>query len=187
MNSTATAARRLLAAAGAAMLLTGGSVIAAAPSAQAAWVAPCTGTGCQNKDPHTVGCDKDPAVRTVTFVHPSDPSQILVDVQFRFSPGCHAAWARVFGYAGSASTSGACNGGPGFQGGRIRTQFNLNGSWVGYTSHSRSTYNGSCPPGDVTVWSKMVPTGSLFRTQVCRIYNPTTFSEDDGCTPFIQP
>lgn len=54
-----------------------------------ATAAPCTYKGCNGKDPQTTGCAND-AVTKDEF-----SMDILIRVQLRWSPSCHAFWTRV--------------------------------------------------------------------------------------------
>ncbi|WP_441250901.1 DUF2690 domain-containing protein [Kitasatospora sp. McL0602] len=72
----------------AALLLAATGVAALPGTASAA--GSCSGAGCTGKDPQAAGCGDD-AVTSASF------SGASVRVELRYSPSCHAAWARAAG------------------------------------------------------------------------------------------
>ncbi len=53
--------------------------------------APCSGSSCNGRDPHTTGCDV--GARTIDeFTSPADG---YMRVELRYSSACYAAWARA--------------------------------------------------------------------------------------------
>lgn len=64
---------------------------------QKAYATGCQYSGCNGKDPVTMGCDGD--AYTIKSNVASGPSGVIYG-DIRFSPSCHASWARGISYSG---------------------------------------------------------------------------------------
>ncbi len=152
----------------AALVLAGG--LTAVTPAQAAWSAPCSYSTCEGKNP-TIGCDKDPNLRTLDFKAPSvsDAGQgsVDADVQLRYSPGCDAFWARGVGY--SDGVSGGCNT-TRYQYARLQTQ-TYGGQWYPYATYSKDIKTATCSGTSRVAWTLMGRAGTGYRARICRANN----------------
>ncbi|MFE7514194.1 DUF2690 domain-containing protein [Streptomyces sp. NPDC057540] len=69
------------------------AVLALVPLGGTAYAAGCNGTGCENKGPVSMGCDKDARTISVGEVYSSSGGR--TDFELRWSDACWAGWART--------------------------------------------------------------------------------------------
>jgi Protein of unknown function (DUF2690) len=142
----------------------GGVAVMAPPPAVAV---PCTGSGCNGKDPDATGCN-DPAIagRPVTrFSRTVWWEDVWAhSFQIRHSPGCEAAWGR---FIRDDCGSGARI--PYHKWFRIQTQVWSGSAWLSYTTRTKDM-SGTQPCDGGTNWTLMVPGQSGTRTRICWQY-----------------
>jgi hypothetical protein len=147
-----------------ALCVAAGGLSVVAPSPAVA--APCTGSGCNGKDPDATGCN-DPAIagRPVTrfsrTVHSGDIGEH--SFQIRHSPGCKAMWGRFI--------RDDCHDRyfPYHKWFRIQTQVWSGSAWLAYTTRTKDM-QGTQPCNGGTNWTLMVPGLSGTRTRICWQY-----------------
>lgn len=85
-----------------AMVPAAAAALSLVPLGGTAYAAGCSGTGCENKGPVSMGCDADARTVAVGEVYSSIGSR--TDFELRWSSACGAGWARTGAETVFAST-----------------------------------------------------------------------------------